>query len=197
MTTVHTGGCPRWLQLLATIRRLQTELLHSEPFRDTSLIPNPGAKAERIANAELRLGGPLPPSYRAFLRRHDGWPRFFEGAALLGTRELGDSKHRELCEVLLRDSEPDLDEAPSQRSAALRFIPFAVDPPGMTLFAFDRQRVSPDGEMEVVAWIHELGMRRKSFTELLVLLRELCEADLERVNARDEELTIPLTAATA
>jgi cell wall assembly regulator SMI1 len=35
----------------------------------------PGASAEQIASAELRLGKPLPPSYREFMRVTNGWRR--------------------------------------------------------------------------------------------------------------------------
>ena len=33
----------------------------------------PGATDDEIARAEARLGAPLPPSYRAFLRVSNGW----------------------------------------------------------------------------------------------------------------------------
>jgi hypothetical protein len=58
-------------------------------------------------------------------------------------------------------------------------IPFGIDPDGSTLFAFDPSNMDELGEMGVVAWIHEIGFRAKSFDDLLKNLLELCEADRE------------------
>jgi hypothetical protein len=45
------------------------------------LIPNPAASEVALKRAEKRLKHKLPPSYRAFLSVHDGWPRFFDAPA--------------------------------------------------------------------------------------------------------------------
>src|SRR5262249_34130327 len=62
-------------------------------------------------------------------------------------------------------------------------IPFGIDPNAVTLFAFDPSTTDAlglgDGEMGVVAWIHEIGIRSLSFSDFLTAILELCEADLE------------------
>ena len=165
-----------WFELLVEIRELQTKLLAERPYRDTGLIPNPAARDHRIANAELRLGRPLPSSYRAFLERHDGWPRFFEGAALLGSRQLGEPGHKEHAQMLLDACEGQSD------SREHELIVFGLDPQGTTVFAFDPQLVDDEGEMAVICWVQELGVLRGSFTEFLELVKDLCAAELDQVS---------------
>jgi hypothetical protein len=43
----------------------------------------PPATAEQIARVERALGMPLPPSYAAFLRQHNGWTEWSGGAMIL------------------------------------------------------------------------------------------------------------------
>ena len=102
--------------LLTRIKETQTEILRLAPYRDVSLVPNPGASQLAIAAVEERIGHRLPPSYREFLALHDGWPRFFEGATLLGTANLGKvaaglesyRKSEEILAGLIRKSPADL-----------------------------------------------------------------------------------------
>ena len=142
---------------------------------------------EDIRRAEHRVGRPLPPSYRAFLRRYDGWPRFFHGASLLGTRDLGKSSYADLAQAAFEAAETPVPELgpPSSRVVGYpsRVIPFGIDADATTLFAFDSRRVRQDGEMEVIAWINEIGIRSADFCEFLVMIAELCEADLESLES--------------
>ena len=62
-------------------------------------------------------------------------------------------------------------------------IPFGIDPSGTTLFAFDPSTIDARGEMGVVAWIHEIGIRSASFSEFLGSILEICEADLSMLTA--------------
>ena len=48
-------------------------------------LPNPPATEGQVAAYERECGFPLPPSFRAFLLLHDGWPDFLGDAAILGT----------------------------------------------------------------------------------------------------------------
>jgi hypothetical protein len=172
-----------WQDTLGEIRRVQTELLRLVPYRDAGLVPNPGAPPDAVERAERRVGRRLPPTYRAFLARHDGWPRFFDGAALLGTRELGKSSYADLAHAALDAAQVDIRSGapPSVRIAGYpgQAIPFGIDPAGTTLFAFDPATADAEGEMGVVAWIQEIGIRRASFTDFLGMVLEFCEADLE------------------
>lgn len=167
-----------------TLRRIywaQTEIADLEPGRDDGLVPNAPADADAIDRAERRIGRPLPPSYRSFLSRHDGWPRFFDGATLLGTKDLGKASYADLAQAAFEAAETPLPDggAPWSRVGGRPgdMIPFGIDPAGTTLFAFDPSCVDAAGEMAVVAWIHEIGIRSETFPEFLAVILEICEAD--------------------
>ncbi len=171
----------RWQWLLGEHRKIQTEILRVAPFRDAGLVPNPAAPPRSIEATERRIGRKLPPSYREFLAHHNGWPRFYEGATLLGTADLGKKSYDALVRAVFDAAEtpvPDLGP-PSRLGSAPRLIPFGIDAQATTLFAFVPDSVRRDGEMDVVAWINELGVRRDGFTDLLEMMVELCAADLE------------------
>ena len=171
----------RWEVLLGRIRATQATLLEDAPYRDTNLVPNEPATADRVEQAERRVGQALPPSYREFLMRHDGWSRFFSGATLLGTRQLGKSSYADLAQAVFQSAETPVPTIgpPSSRVSGYpeRLIPFGIDSDGTTLFAFDPALADADGEMPVIAWIHEIGLRSSNFTSFLETVLELCEAD--------------------
>jgi hypothetical protein len=170
--------------LLITIRETHTEISWLQPFRDLGLIPNPAASQVAISRAEERLGRPLPPSYRAFLALHDGWPRFFDGASLLGTANLGHREYEDLARAAFEAAEtPIPDLGPPRRPRARNLIPFGADLEGTTLFAFNPAVVSPDGEYEVIAWVNELGVRQASFSAFLEWILDLGQQDLADLTA--------------
>ncbi len=169
-----------WRTLLSAIRRIQTEIVWLAPSRDFGLRPHPGASAQALAATEQRLGRPLPPSYRAFLAESDGWPRFFEGASLLGTANLGLRLYGDLVSAVFEAAEtpvPDLGPPPRWQRPIL--IPFGADLGATTLFAFNPTVVTPGGEYEVICWVNEIGVRRESFEDFLAMVLELCESELE------------------
>jgi hypothetical protein len=148
------------------------------------LIPNPAASEVALKRAEKRLKHQLPPSYRAFLSVHDGWPRFFDGASLLGTATLGHRKYEDLARAAFEAAETPLPElGPPRRPRARSLIPFGADLEGTTLFAFNPAVVQPDGEYEVIAWVNELGMRHPSFPAFLEWILELGEQDRTDLSA--------------
>jgi SMI1 / KNR4 family (SUKH-1) len=165
--------------LLITIRETHTQISWLQPFRDLGLIPNPAASEGAIQRAEQRLGRALPPSYRAFLALHDGWPRFFDGASLLGTANLGHRQYEDLARAAFEAAEtPVPDLGPPTRPRARNLIPFGADLEGTTLFAFNPAVVGPDGEYEVIAWVNELGVRQPSFRAFLDWILDLGQQDL-------------------
>ena len=167
-------------ELLSTIVEQQTQISHGEPYRDFGLKGNPAASAHAIALAEQRLARPLPPSYRAFLRRHDGWPRFYDGATLLGTANLGRRMYEDIARATFEAAEtPEPDLGPPSRFKPRVLIPFGIDLQGTTLFVFNLAVTVGDGEYEVIAWINEIGVRRSSFASFLAMISELCEAELD------------------
>ena len=165
--------------LLIKIRETHTELSWLQPFRDLGLIPNPAASEVALKRAEKRLKHKLPPSYRAFLALHDGWPRFFDGASLLGTANLGHRKYEDLARAAFEAAETPLPElGPPRRPRARSLIPFGADLDGTTLFAFNPSVTQADGEYEVIAWVNELGVRHATFSAFLDWILELGEQDL-------------------
>jgi hypothetical protein len=179
--------------LLDRIRVTHSEIQRIAPFRDMGLVPNPGASKAKVKKAEERLGRPLPPSYREFLARYDGWPRFFEGATLLGTSLLGKPSYEQLAQAAFEAAETPVPHlGPPSRAQRLSIIPFGIDAQATTLFAFNVDVMDANGEYEVVTWINELGMRRSSFAEFLELVLELSEAELDahvvRSTASEAEL---------
>ncbi len=168
-----------WSELLTRIREQQIEISSSEPYRDFGLTGNPGASNHAISLAEKRLGRALPPSYRAFLAQHDGWPRFYDGATLLGTANLGHRMYEDLARAAFEAAEtPEPDLGPPSRFKPRVLIPFGIDLQGTTLFVFNPAVADADGEYEVIAWINEIGVRRASFPSFLEMIDELCEAEL-------------------
>jgi len=151
------------------------------PYRDVGLVPNPRASETAIQRAERRIGLPLPPSYRSFLKHSDGWPRFFEGATLLGTACLGKRTYESLAHAACEAAEtpvPDLGPPSRYRRAARTLIPFGIDVQATTLFAFNPSVTGAGGEYQVIAWVNEIGVRRDSFEDFLEFVLELCEAEL-------------------
>jgi hypothetical protein len=158
---------------------LHTDLLRTAPHRDLGLVPNPGASERAIAAVEERIALPLPPSYRAFLRKHDGWPRFFEGATLLGSANLGKRMYEDLVRAAFEAAETPVPHlGPPSRSVQRPIIPFGADLAGTTLFAFNPAETRADGEYEVVAWVNEIGVRRDSFEDFLEFVLDMSEAEL-------------------
>ena len=166
--------------LLTRIRELQTEILRMAPYRDIGLVPNPGASPLALAAVEERIAHRLPPSYREFLAEHDGWPRFFEGATLLGTANLGKRMYDDMARSVFEAAETPVPHlAPPSRAQRAPIVPFGIDLQGTTLFAFNPSVTRADGECEVVAWVNEIGVRRESFAGFLEFVVEMCEAELE------------------
>jgi hypothetical protein len=169
--------------LLIRIREIHTEISWLQPFRDLGLIPNPAASEVAVARVEERLGRRLPPSYRSFLMLHDGWPRFFDGASLLGTANLGLRKYEDLARAAFEAAEtPIPDLGPPTRPRARALIPFAADLEGTPLFAFNPAVSGPDGEYEVIAWVNEIGVRHPTFAAFLEWIVDLGEQDLSELS---------------
>jgi hypothetical protein len=170
-----------WRDRIAHIRQVKIELAQVDPLGGPSVAPHHGAARRAITATERRIRRRLPPSYRAFLSEHDGWPLFFHGASLLGTHDLAKAHYNELSRAAFDAYETPIPELgppsrPEGRSDAM--IPFGIDPRATTIFAFNPAVVSPDGEMEVIAWVNELGDRYENFTEFLGSVSEMLEAEL-------------------
>lgn len=178
----------RFRTLLAEIRQVQNDIMRAAPHRDIGLEPNPPASLLAIAAAEARIGRRLPNSYREFLLEQDGFPRFFEGATLLGTANLGRRLYEDLMHAAFEAAEtpvPDVGPVSMRPPARRVLIPFGVDLQATTLFAFNPTVVRADGEFEVIAWVNEIGVRRDSFEDFLELILELYQAERDNLSAAD------------
>lgn len=190
-----------WKQTVRKIRQIKLELSNASAALGPALGPAAGAEVAAIDVAERRLRRRLPPSYRAFLREHDGWPQLFQGASLLGTRQLSRSSFAELTMATFAAYETTLAEmgARAWREGGAPMIPFGMDPTGSIIFAFNPALTNREGEMEVVYWINGLGDRCKDFPELLALVLEMLTSDLaERescaAGGRSNQLALRQTA---
>lgn len=172
-----------WRDNLIRIKAAQTEIMRTRPYKDFGLVPNPGASDGAIAAVEARLGGRLPPSYHEFLTTHDGWPRFYDGATLLGTANLGRREYEDVVESVFRSAEtpvPVVGPPSSRRPVRRPLIPFGVDLQGTTMFAFDRAQPSRRGELAVIAWVSEIGLTFRDFEEFLDNVVEWLELDVSK-----------------
>jgi len=85
-----------WKETIARIREVKMDLSALDPQMGPAVAPPPGAALRAISAVERRIRSRLPPSYRAFLNEHDGWPLFYQGASLLGTRELSKASYSDV-----------------------------------------------------------------------------------------------------
>ena len=175
-----------WNETIGKIREIKLELARVNPEGGPVVAPPPGAALRTISAVERRIRRRLPPSYRAFLHEHDGWPLFFEGASLFGTRELCKPSYAELTRSVFAAYETPIPEVgppsrPLGRAEAM--IPFGMDPKATTIFAFNPAVVLPDGEMEVILWVNELGDRADGFDGFLSMVLEMLEADVDERRA--------------
>ncbi len=166
--------------LLTEIQRIQTEITWLMPARDFGLKPGGPAHPAAVRRAELRLRRPLPPSYRAFLQLHDGWPRFFEGASLLGAAHLGRRLYTDAARAIFTAAETPvpLVGPPIPEPKGPQPFPFGADAAGTTFFAFNPAVCDAQGEYEVICWVNEIGLRCKNFADFLATVCEHCNDEL-------------------
>jgi hypothetical protein len=170
-----------WKDTIAKIRDVKAGLAASDPTMGPAIAPPPGAGLRTIAVVERRIRHALPPSYRAFLHLHDGWPLFFHEASLLGTRELSKPGPFHLTRAAFAAYEtpiPEIGPPSRPQGHADAMIPFGIDPTATTIFAFNPTVVSADGEMEVILWVNGLGERAPNFAEFLSMALEMLELGL-------------------
>lgn len=174
-----------WLESIRQIRALRLELARLDPRRGMPVAPPAGAPEHAIDGAERRMGLRLPPSYRALLAQHDGWPQVFAGAGLLGVRPLAHGTYLGVARMVLEENEdtgadPRAAGGPRiRRGRRAGLVPFGIDPEGETLFAWDTDARREDGEMDVVLWTNGVGMRLPSFPDLLALIADMLSAELD------------------
>ena len=64
-------------------------------------LPEVAATDEQIFKAEKHLAHPIDPRYKAFLKRANGWPAFYQAVDLFGTDDLIGGPRNENAEFIL------------------------------------------------------------------------------------------------
>ena len=165
----------RWQPLLAEIRAQKLALARLDPRAGMPVQPPPGASPAAIAAAERRLGQPLPRATAPCSRSTTACPASTRGRPCSATRPLARGTYVDLARMTID----------AERSATL--FPFGIDATGETIFAWDTAHARPDGELEVVVWMNEIGARIDGFPAFLELVLDMLAADIaerQRAEAR-------------
>jgi hypothetical protein len=194
-----------WYDAVNQIRARKLELAAIDPRGGMPVMPACRAGERGIAAVERRLRRPLPPSYRAFLAVHDGWSQFYQGASLLGVRQLARGTYDEVTRLVMEEWDAPRHgsaRAPRRQVPKHMLVPFGIDARAETIFAFDTNSPSADGELEIVVWLNEIGERVESFPRFLELVLDLLGADMEErrqrvADARNGAARPPVSAGFA
>jgi hypothetical protein len=164
------------LDPVGALRKKKLDLARVDPRSGMPIQPPRGASPQALAAVERAMRRPLPPSYRAFLREHDGWPSLFDGMSLLSSRQLSRGAYVDLARVMLEDG--------AFETSSLFAI--GIDPEAQTIAAFDLSEVREDGEIPIIVFFGGIGERVGTFDELLSLFGELFDAEIttRRAEAR-------------
>jgi len=186
----ESGHNTTWVEQVGRLRAVQLDLMRRAPYRDFGLIPGPGASQQALDRSEETLGFCLPPSYRSFLAKHDGWTRFYDGASLLCSHQLGSPEHRSLANRLFSAAASPSARTPGGfRQMPQQLLVFGLDKAGITLFAFDLSAAT-SSEPPVTAWIGELGLKFSSFDDFLGGIAVLCETELRTLSAAEADTAV-------
>jgi hypothetical protein len=190
-------------RLVEDLQRVSEQLADAEGRHTRPTLYGPPSGVA-LSAALARLPMAAPPSFRAFLERHNGWQNFWNGFTIVGA----DGAHtfaaladiaimvNEDVGALARIDPPDLTAMTRREDGDKGFvflpnhIVFATDHAGQ-LLVFDRRTARRDGEMEVVVWTPGgIAERHVSFAALL------SEA-LEQVRTKLARLAPPSSAAAS
>jgi len=164
----------RWLKPARLLHHIKTT--SGEPCACRTTIDSL-AVSERVASVEQCYSVALPPSYREFLLRYDGWNNVFRNACLMSTAQLLNPAWHHRAEVALQRAAAA--HLPGRHTSTRgpwhddNLIPIGLDPAGSIVFVLDAGSIDSYGEMQAVAWISELGIRIPSFADLIELFCEL------------------------
>jgi hypothetical protein len=183
-----------WRQTLNEIRTRKLALARFCPRNGMPVMPPLGASPREIDTVRKKLGGALPPSYADFLASHDGWPQLVHGVSLLGVNHIARGTYDGIAQMVV-----DLGDTPVSPNASRPFpqtvVPFGIDGEAETIFAWDTSVVRAGGELEVIAWVNQIGARFDGFPSLLEFVRDLLDADLASLKNQHIE-PVPARART-
>jgi hypothetical protein len=175
---------PSWLGAARRLHELKTKAGEPCACRPTF---HAHELLSRLAGIEQCYQLKLPPSYREFLLRYDGWPFVFRGASLLSCDQLLNPGLIHSAEVVLERANTPVPAVVTQSGLSWRddaLMPIGMDDSGEILFALDASTAKCTGEMDMLVWIAELGIRLSSFGELFDLLCDLTETSVATGSAR-------------
>src|SRR5262252_3404480 len=155
---------------IRAIRDAKLAIARIDPRAGMPVLPPVGATERALVAVERKLRRALPPSYRAFLSLHDGWPQFLHGAGLLGVRQLTRGTYVDLARLMLGTLAED------EIQAARSLVPFGIDSKAETIFAFDTS--SANDELDVVVLVNDIGVRFPSFFDFLGFAYDVHAAEL-------------------
>ncbi len=139
----------------------------------------PPATSEALAALERRFGGPLPPSYRAFLELHNGWEHFSGDARLLSVED----QSRPWVQARLAEFSGLLQEFGTSDPISDGCIPVYLGETEQDFALIDPRTRGADGEMAVLQYdLTEEVHRHSTFAEYLRGVLEVV------TSIRDEEL---------
>lgn len=138
--------------------------------------PEPPATPGQIARLERILGRPLPPSYRAFLERHNGWADFQGGARLLSVED----HQRPWVAERIRDISDLFFEDAADNPFRNGMLPVLLGEDENNYLVLDPSTVRADGEMDFVMYDYgEEEERFETFTTFLEDTLDVIEALIE------------------
>jgi hypothetical protein len=177
-------------ELRTLIEDIAGAQVHYERLAFDEERPHPlGAPAseQAIRSLETRLGAPLPPDYRAFLKLHNGWQNFHADGKLLAVEDHDTEWVRKKIQHWsgLWDSE---DPNPFARTA----IPIMLGESLHHFVVLDPTRIRPGGEAEIVEYdfMHEQKVYESFSAYLrreLDVLRRLIQRELHGIPEDDED----------
>ncbi len=171
---------PSWMAAARSLHALKIDAGETCACRTTR---NAQELVHKLATIELCYGCKLPPSYREFMLRYDGWSCVLRDASLLSVEQMRNPGLVHLAETAIERANTPVPGAVSTGTSSWRddnLIPIGLDGRGEILLALDASSVQADGEMDLLVWIAELGIRLPSFGELFGFLCELLEHRIQR-----------------
>ncbi len=164
---------------------------------DRSIL-HPPATPKEVSAFERKSGIRLPPSYKDFLRLHNGWEHFWFDMTLIGVggehtagvlakvKETVEYQKGRLTSKLGELTNGAVQKWERQKRSNLYLADhwcFATSFAG-EFFVFDRRTLGPDGEMEVVFWNIGSGAdddeRYNNFADFLEKTAERVEAEYNK-----------------
>ena len=148
MTAQKKTDIKEWVEKIAAANQ---ELAINGSGVDSAQDLYPPCPEAELRLYEQGLGRPLPPSYRKFLRLHNGWRGFSRSVALLGTRQ------RQEKDLQAAIEEFQAIEALDGKLGAAAGIFVAASADGRYFLYYDIHTRRRNGEMELVEYIYPQG----------------------------------------